>query len=242
MEKRPVEILDAGKLAQIRVESDFIAPQEGKPLDVRTTRVSETPQNLSVDNQSKVGAAFSGPVTGGYGGVFLQTWELTLPALWREFDRDAIYLTLDVGVAFTHDAWSPDHRQADAWVWEVDVADAIAGALPKFTHFRYVDTGLYRFIARVVGQLIGGTRKIRFGFRFTGQWVSGQPQEVDWCTSLNLTASIVSNSVYAKLAGDSVESGPLTSILDHGEVLDLALLFKDAEETVSPSPTEWAVL
>lgn len=239
--RSPAEILDTGYLSQYVTHSDNVKPISGREVDTITTRISERPQQVEINHNSQAGAAYGGAVPGGYSAHFNQTWEIPTPTFWSVFSRDYVLINFDAVITFGPKSWLPDVRATDKWVWTIDASEVLANALPTFTHFRAVDSKVWRFVGKIVGQYLGGNHILRFGFNLNAHWQSGQFEETEWLATINTSAHVITSAIYSMLKDSSIESSPLSMTHSFNERLDL--LTSNADEFGNPSsPTEWALL
>lgn len=240
--RNPPEKLDVGMLNQLITRTKMIEMVPSKELDTVTNSLLEEPQQLDTNSTSEAGAAFGGKVAGGYSAHFHQTWEMPIPSVWRIFSGDACYITVDVVVDFTASSFKPDERQTDQWVWTIDTADVLSGALPVYTNFRYIEAGMYRCIMKAVGRLVGGASKLRFGFNFKTIWTTGS-QTTTWHATTQLASNVLTTALWGyprEIEEFSEDQVPKNSDLDLSVDSDLGLnlLFYDTADEVSHAPTE----
>lgn len=236
--KNPKEVLDTASLSQLRATTGFV-PIKTSEVDTVVASVVEGPQTVQTDSTTEAGAAFGGPVTGGYTAAFHQSWEFPIPSLWRQFSHDTVYITVDAVITFSESSQKPDQRLLNDWVWEIDVADVLTNAIPISTHFRYIDRGVYRVVMKAAGLLLGGAHKIRFGFNFKTLWFTGQPETTEWMGTVRLAAHAITNALVGRQVSISEESGPsnLTSSFER-----LELFTSDAEDSDDHNHTMCATL
>lgn len=237
--RNPPERLDTGFLSQLQARTNFV-PVKNSEVDTVVNNLHEAPQEVETNSTSEAGAAFGGPVAGGYTAAFHQSWEMPIPQLWAMFTHDTVHITVDAVIQFTDGSFQPDIRKTDAWVWELDVAQVLTSVVPTFVHFRHIEGGMYRAILKVAGMLLGGAHKLRFGFNFQTEWNSGQSQTTTWAATVQLAAHTLTNAVIGREVRTSEESAPLSLTLD--ENFHLELLFNNSEYDESHTPTEWAML
>lgn len=218
-------------LSQLQARTNWVNTSSNE-VDTKTTTLSESAQESKEDSISEAGAAFGGPVTGGYIAAFHQNWEVSIPSFWSVFTHDPIFITLDVVVAFTDASFQPDYRKTDDWVWDLDVSDVLTAISPRYTNFRHIEAGIYRCVMKVVGYLLGGKRKIRFGFNFKAIWQSGSPQVTTWSSTIQAASHLLTSAVIGRQVAFSEESRPLnlTPIPP-----DFDLLLDDTEDNATDS-------
>lgn len=239
--RNPPETLDVQLLSQLQGRSNWVAVTS-RETETSTMSLVESPQSSQGDTTSEAGAAFGGPVPGGYTAAFHQNWEMSVPSFWSNFTHDTVFITIDVVVSFSNLAHQPDPRNAGSWVWEIDVSNLLTAVSPTYTNFRHIESGIYRCVIKAVGYLLGGNHKIRFGFNFKSIWEAG-PQTTSWMSTIEAAAHLISSTITGRQLGISAESMPSNATLvPEDEDLDLDLLFSEAADNGSDSPTEWAML